>query len=156
MQIKRTYIFTFSYLVEVIQSSHSSDFPTVISKSNIGFGGRIKLKNAHVSKSSDKFSPNISPQAITHSKSYHVVLIVVFLEKGRSQFQKSAADFSVENKQIKGLSVLRVIEAFCVALPEGMNLYLGTEYVALLKLVRYFSSCVTSRCLEFNSQNSQQ
>lgn len=58
---KLKYIFTFSYLVEVIQSSHSSDFPTVIHKSNIGFGGRIKLINTHVSKSSDEFLPNISP-----------------------------------------------------------------------------------------------
>lgn len=70
----------YSYLLQAVYSSNCTNFPRVINKRNVSFGWCIKLQNVNISKSSDKFPPNISPYSISYGKSDFVILIIASLK----------------------------------------------------------------------------
>lgn len=74
-----------SYLLQAVYSTHCTNFSSVINKRNVSFSWCIKLQNINISKSSDKFPPNIGPYSISDGKSDFVILIIVSLETRNSQ-----------------------------------------------------------------------
>lgn len=68
-----------THLVEEVRATDCSDLADMVHKAEVSLGGAVQLTHADLSKTSVEFSPYILAEAVSHTHSHFMILLILCL-----------------------------------------------------------------------------